>query len=61
MPGMLGDAMQRGEIPGDFDLVGGIVRDICWNNAREYFGVPLKDGRVSSRNKACVPDCSGVQ
>ena len=23
-------------------LVGGIVRDICWNNAKEYFGIPMK-------------------
>ncbi len=40
---MLGSGMDRGEIPGDFDLVGGIVRDICWNNANEYFAIPLKE------------------
>jgi glucuronate isomerase len=39
--GMLGDAMQNGEIPEDYVLVGGIVQDICWRNALEYFGIPL--------------------
>jgi glucuronate isomerase len=36
--GMLGDAIEDGEIPRDYALVGGIVRDICGKNAREYFG-----------------------
>ncbi len=44
---MLGCGMERGEIPFDFDLVGGIVQDICWNNAKEYFGVLLKEPRRS--------------
>jgi glucuronate isomerase len=41
--GMLGDGMHKGEIPMDFDLIGGIVKDICWNNANEYFAIPLKE------------------
>jgi glucuronate isomerase len=41
--GLLGERMERGEVPLDFDLVGGIVRDICWNNAAAYFAVPLKE------------------
>ena len=40
--GMLGDRMESGEIPRDFTLVGGVVRDICWNNAAAYFALPLK-------------------
>ena len=39
---MLGEGMERGEIPADYGLIGGIVRDICWNNAERYFGLPLK-------------------
>lgn len=41
---LLGHDMRRGLIPGDFALVGGIVRDICYNNAAAYFGfdVPRK-------------------
>ena len=37
--GMLGDAIENGEIPEDYALVGGMVRDICGGNAREYFGI----------------------
>jgi glucuronate isomerase len=39
---MLGSGIEQGEIPADFGLLGGMVRDICWNNAEELFAVPLK-------------------
>jgi glucuronate isomerase len=39
---MLGAAVERGEMPADFDLMGGMVRNISWGNAAEYFGIPLK-------------------
>ena len=35
---MLGNDMENGLIPGDYDLVGRMVKDICFNNARDYFG-----------------------
>jgi len=35
---ILGKDMQQGLIPADYELVGGIVRDICYNNAARYFG-----------------------
>ena len=38
---LLGADMARGEIPSDFKLVGGMVRNICFANAREYFGLEL--------------------
>jgi len=41
--GLLGERMEKGEIPRDYDLVGGVVRDICWNNAAAYFALPLKE------------------
>ncbi|MBR4478143.1 MAG: glucuronate isomerase [Spirochaetales bacterium] len=34
---MLGTWMDNGEIPADFDLVGGMVQDISFNNAKRYF------------------------
>ncbi|MFB6319547.1 glucuronate isomerase [Saccharicrinis sp. FJH54] len=34
---LMGTDMENGEIPADFDLVGGIVQDICYNNAKAYF------------------------
>ncbi len=36
---LLGGRMERGEIPGDFALVGGMVEDICFGNAAKYFGL----------------------
>ena len=36
---ILGDWAENGEIPGDFDLLGGMVRDISFRNAKEYFNV----------------------
>ena len=38
MCNLLGEDMKNGEIPNDFDLVGGIVQDISYNNAKRYFG-----------------------
>lgn len=35
---LLGREMQAGLLPMDFDLVGGLVRDVSYGNAREYFG-----------------------
>ena len=35
---LFGADMESGEIPNDFDLVGGIIQDICYNNAKQYFG-----------------------
>lgn len=34
---LFGEEMRNGEIPQDFELVGGIVQDICYRNAKEYF------------------------
>ncbi len=34
----IGKWIDRGELPRDLDAVGGIVRDICYNNAVRYFG-----------------------
>jgi glucuronate isomerase len=41
----LGEAVDRGELPRDFELLGAVVRDVCFRNALEYFDVPLKDGK----------------
>ncbi len=37
MCNLFGNDMENGEIPNDFDLVGGIVKDISYNNAKQYF------------------------
>ena len=38
---LLGSDIESGLVPRNFDLVGGIVRDICFRNARDYFGLAL--------------------
>ncbi len=35
---LLGTDMENGEIPPDIDLVGKMVQDICYYNAKNYFG-----------------------
>jgi glucuronate isomerase len=37
---LLGEEMESGSMPGDLDLVGGMVRNICFNNAVSYFALP---------------------
>ena len=37
----LGAEMERGDLPSDRDLIGGMVRNICFGNARQYFGFPV--------------------
>ncbi len=34
---MIGNNVENGEIPYDMELLGGMVEDICFNNARDYF------------------------
>ncbi len=38
---LLGSWMERGDIPGDLEPAGGMVRDICFGNAAKYFGLKL--------------------
>lgn len=38
---LLGTDMEKGEIPADFDMVGTMVQNICYKNAREYLGVQV--------------------
>lgn len=38
---LIGTDVENGEIPDDMNLVGPMVENICFNNARDYFGVEL--------------------
>ena len=40
---LLGAEMRQGLLPDDFDLVGGLVRDVCYYNAKRYFGFELRE------------------
>jgi glucuronate isomerase len=35
---LLGDDVERGELPADLELLGAMVKDICYFNAERYFG-----------------------
>ncbi len=35
---MLGNDIEQGTLPNDIDLIGGMVTDICYANAKKYFG-----------------------
>lgn len=41
MCNLLGEDADNGEVPLDMELLGGIVRDISYNNAVNYFGIKL--------------------
>jgi glucuronate isomerase len=36
---ILGNDIEKGLVPADFDFIGPMVRDICYRNAREFFGL----------------------
>ena len=38
---LLGTEMRQGLLPNDIELVGGLVRDVCHDNAARYFGFGL--------------------
>lgn len=38
---MLGHWVQAGEVPEDLPLLGEMVKNICFNNARDYFAIEL--------------------
>ncbi len=40
---LLGEDMERGELPQDVELVGSMVRNICFANARDYLGLDLSE------------------
>jgi glucuronate isomerase len=40
---LLGRDVQRGVVPNDPALLGTLVRDVCFRNARAYFGLPLPE------------------
>jgi glucuronate isomerase len=40
---ILGQDMEKGLVPDDLEMVGGMVMDICYRNARNYFGFEIND------------------
>ena len=38
---LIGDEVEKGELPTDMGLLGKMIEDICFNNARDYFDIEL--------------------
>jgi glucuronate isomerase len=38
---LLGADMENGELPNDMEMIGSLVKDICWHNAVNYFGIDI--------------------
>jgi glucuronate isomerase len=38
---LFGRDVENGELPNDLELIGSTVADICFNNARDYFGIAV--------------------
>jgi glucuronate isomerase len=36
---VLGDEIQKGELPNDLKLIGNMVKAICYKNAKNYFNI----------------------
>jgi glucuronate isomerase len=39
---LLGNDVENGELPDDMELLGGMVKDICFRNAAAYFGIEVE-------------------
>ena len=39
---VLGTDVENGELPDDMELIGNMVKDICFRNAVSYFGIDVK-------------------
>lgn len=40
---LIGNDVENGEIPADMELLGQMVENICFNNAKNYFGIQLTE------------------
>ena len=47
---LIGRDIESGELPDDFALTGGMVRNICHDNARQYLSLPAAGKAVNSKD-----------
>jgi glucuronate isomerase len=50
---LLGSEIEKGELPRDLELVGSMVKDICFGNAKGYLGLELPS-KVSAQVENAV-------
>jgi glucuronate isomerase len=56
---LLGNEIERGELPDDEELVGGMIRRICYQNAAEYLCLPMVHNTVEA-SSAVVANGHGL-
>lgn len=44
---LIGTEVERGELPGDEELLGTMIANICYNNARQYLALPEQRGIIA--------------
>ena len=44
---LIGQEIERGEIPEDDNLVGPMIENICYNNAQDYLGLAIPESGTS--------------
>ena len=50
---LIGRDVENGEIPDDDSLIGPMIRNICYGNAKQYLAFPLGEG-VESRKRSTM-------
>jgi glucuronate isomerase len=45
---LIGQDMENGELPGDEALLGAMVRNLCFENARKYLDLPIVNNPTGS-------------
>ena len=48
---LFGEEIENGELPNDIKWIGKVIQDICYNNAKNYFGWQLSDEKISLQKK----------
>ncbi len=48
---LFGEEIENGELPGDINWIGTLVQDICYYNARNYFGLQYIDEKITTKEK----------
>ena len=44
---LFGEEIDKGELPGDIEWTGSVIKDICYNNAKQYFNFQPAKSLVS--------------
>ena len=51
---LFGDEVENGELPNDINWIGKIIRDICYHNAKNYFGWKQLDETIQPKEKIAI-------